>query len=171
MIKFTTTILRFAEQGEKTGWTYITIPADIAQQLKPGNKQSFRVKGKLDAHKIKAVALMPMGGGDFIMPINAAMRKAIGKKKGAMLAVQLEVDDEPLAINKDFLDCLNDEPPAIKYFYSLPKSHQNYISKWIENAKTEPTKTKRIAIAISALSRGMGFVEMLREQKAKKDAL
>ena len=38
MIKFTATILKFNEQGEKTGWTYIEIPADIAQQIKPNNK-------------------------------------------------------------------------------------------------------------------------------------
>ena len=171
MVKFITTILRFAEQGEKTGWTYIEIPADIAGQLKQDNKQSFRVKGKLDAHTIQGVALMPMGGGNFIMPLNAEMRKAIGKRKGAMLTAQLELDNAPLKINKDFLACMNDEPAAIKYFNSLPKSHQNYISKWIDSAKTDPTKTKRIAIAVSALSRNMGFVEMLREQKAKKDIL
>ena len=32
--------------GEKTGWSYIEIPAAIAQQLKPNYKKSFRVKGK-----------------------------------------------------------------------------------------------------------------------------
>ncbi|HYK43555.1 MAG TPA: YdeI/OmpD-associated family protein [Parafilimonas sp.] len=171
MVKFTTTILRFSEQGEKTGWTYIEIPADIAQKILPNNKRSFRVKGKIDAHTIKGVALMPMGGGNFIMPLNASMRKGIGKRKGATVTAQLELDDTPLAIDKDLMACMNDEPAAIKYFNSLPKSHQNYISNWIRSAKTEPTKTKRIAMAVSALSRNMGFVEMLREQKAKKDLL
>ncbi|HYJ64643.1 MAG TPA: DUF1905 domain-containing protein [Parafilimonas sp.] len=85
MVKFTTTILKFNEQGEKTGWTYIEIPADIAQQIKPNNKKSFRVKGKLDNYAIKSIALLPMGNGNFIMPLNAAMRKATGKRKGAML--------------------------------------------------------------------------------------
>ncbi len=83
MIKFSTTILKFDKQGEKTGWTYIIIPAKIVQQLKPKNKKSFRVKGKLDDFEINKVALMPMGEGDFIMAINAAMRKGIGKRKGA----------------------------------------------------------------------------------------
>jgi hypothetical protein len=32
MVEFTTTILQFAEQGEKTGWSYIEIPADTGQQ-------------------------------------------------------------------------------------------------------------------------------------------
>jgi hypothetical protein len=87
MIQFTTTILKMGQQGEKSGWTYINVPQDLALQLKPGNKKSFRVKGKLDAHAIKAVAILPMGDGNFILPLNAAMRKAIGKKQGAMLQV------------------------------------------------------------------------------------
>lgn len=81
MVNFVTSILKFDQQGEKSGWTYITIPAKIAEQLQPGNKKSFRVKGKLDDHAINGVALLPMGGGDFIMALNADLRKAIGKKK------------------------------------------------------------------------------------------
>jgi hypothetical protein len=75
MISFTTTILKFGQQGEKTGWTYILIPAELAGQLKPGHKKSFRVKGRLDQYPIKGVALLPMGEGDFIMALNAAHAK------------------------------------------------------------------------------------------------
>src|SRR3984893_7044240 len=94
MIQFIAPILQFAEQGEKSGWTYIEVPAALAQQLKPGNKKTFRVKGKLDQHIIKGIALLPMGGGDFIMALNATMRKAIGKRKGAVISVQLQTDDK-----------------------------------------------------------------------------
>ena len=87
MLQFNTILKQFNEQGEKTGWTYIEIPAKIAQQLKPGNKKSFRVKGRLDNYEIKGVALMPMGEGDFIMAVNATMRKGIGKRKGDKLKV------------------------------------------------------------------------------------
>ncbi|TAL59968.1 MAG: DUF1905 domain-containing protein, partial [Bacteroidetes bacterium] len=48
MVKFTTVILRFDKKGEKTGWTYIAIPANVARKVKNGNKRSFRVKGKLN---------------------------------------------------------------------------------------------------------------------------
>jgi len=169
MVKFTTTLLQFTEQGEKTGWTYIQIPEDIAQQIKPGNKKSFRVKGKLDNFKISGVALMPMGDGNFIMPFNATMRKGTGKRKGATITVLLEEDKAPLKLNEDFITCLNDDSAALKHFNSLPGSHRNYFSKWIDSAKTDETKAKRIAMALSALSRAMGFSEMMREQKAKKN--
>jgi hypothetical protein len=165
MVKYTTTILKFDKQGEKTGWTYIEVPADIAEKLKPGNKKSFRVKGKLDSFAIAGIALLPMGGGSFIMALNADMRKGIGKRYGAMLKVQLEEDKKGFVFNKDFMDCLTDEPTAIEFFKTLAGSHQKYFSKWIDSAKTEPTKTKRIAWAVSALAKKQGYPEMLRSHK------
>ncbi len=165
MVQFDTIIQRFDQQGEKTGWTYIGIPAKIAQKLKPGNKKSFRVKGKLDNYSITGVALIPMGEGDFIMAINAAMRKGISKRRGDKLRVQLEADEKLPELSADMLECLSDEPAANEYFNSLPYSHRLYFSRWVESAKTAPTKAKRIAMAVSALAKGWGFGEMLRANR------
>ena len=170
MIQFTTVLKQFAEQGEKTGWTYIEIPIDVAQKLKPNNKKSFRVKGKLDDFAIKSVALMPMGGGKFIMAVNATMRKGIGKRKGAMLKVQLEVDTKKIQLSKELMECLDDEPKALSYFKTLPPSHQHYFSKWIGDAKTEQTKTKRIVQAVTALAKSLNFGLMLRSLKENNDS-
>ncbi len=164
-VQFAATIQRFDSKGEKTGWTYIEIPIDIAQQLKPGNKKSFRVKGKLDEFKIEGIALIPMGGGVFIMPLNADLRKGIGKRKGAMLSVKLLVDEKGFVFNKDLINCLVDEPSAKQYFETLTGSHQRYFSKWIDSAKTEPTKIKRIAMVVNALAKKMGYPEMIRASK------
>jgi Domain of unknown function (DUF1905)/Bacteriocin-protection, YdeI or OmpD-Associated len=161
MIRFTTKILQFAEMGEKTGWTYIRIPAALAQQLLPGNKKSFRVKGRLDDHSIQKVALIPMGEGDFIMALNAAVRKAIRKQKGAALKVQLELDKAVIQPPKALLDCLADEPAALAYFKGLPKSHQNYFGNWIRAAKTDSTQTRRITCVVMAMVKQLTFAEML----------
>jgi hypothetical protein len=169
MVTFTTTLLQFDQQGEKTGWTYIEIPADIAQKIKPGNKKAFRVKGKLDNFAIKAVAVMPMGGGNFILAVNATMRKGIGKRKGAMVKVQLQEDKAEIPLNAELLDCLKDDPDAQAGFNKLTKGHQQYFSKWIESAKTEATKTKRLAQAMNALAKGWGYPEMMRAAKKEKD--
>ena len=171
MVKFKSTILKFNEMGEKTGWSYIEIPAHIAKKLKPGCKVSFRVKGKLDNFPIKQVSLLPMGEGNFIMPINAIIRKGIKKTKGATLNVQLEDDKSEFKLNPDFIACLEDEPEAMKFFKSQPGSHQKYFSKWIDSAKTDATKAKRIAMAVNALSRKLNYAEMLREDKAKRMAI
>jgi hypothetical protein len=165
MIKYSTTILKFGTKGEKTGWTYIEVPADIAQQIKPGSKKSFRVKGKFDNVPFEQIATIPMGGGDFIIPIKASLRKEIGKRHGAMLHIEMEEDTKPLQLDSDMMECLEDEPKALEYFNKLPKSHQNYYSKWIAGAKTDETKSKRIAQCITACSKGMHFGEMMRALK------
>ena len=167
MIQFVATIKRFGKQGEKTGWTYFEVPPDLAQQLKPGNRKEFKVKGKLDAHPVKRISLLPMGGGQFIFVLNAALRKAIGKKHGAKLKVQITVDKSEFVFNKDFIECLNDEPAAQKFFNQLTGSHQRYFSKWIDDAKTESTKVKRITMAINALAKKWGYPEMLRASQGK----
>lgn len=164
-VKFTATIHRFGRQGEKTGWTYFEVPPDLAQELKPGNKKEFKVKGKLDRHPVKRVSLLPMGGGKFIFVLNADIRKAIGKKQGAMLEVQLTEDKSEFVFNKDFMDCLQDDPAAHDFFKSLTGSHQRYFSKWIDSAKTEPTRVKRIAMSVNALAKKWGYGEMIRAQK------
>jgi hypothetical protein len=171
MLSFTTTIQKFNKQGEKTGWTYIVVPEKITKKLNPGVKKSYRVKGKLDDHTIEKTALIPMGKGDFIMPINATIRKATGKRFGATIKVQLELDESPILPPAELLECLQDEPEALKYFNSLPQGHRNYFTKWIDTAKTEPTKTKRIAMVVKTMVRKMDFGAMLREDRDERKAL
>jgi hypothetical protein len=165
MVEFTTTILRFGKQGEKTGWTYIVIPADIAQKLQPGNKKGFRTKGKLDSYSFSGKSLLPMGKGEFILTLDSKIRRAIGKRHGAMLNVKIEFDKSQYELNKTFLECLNDDSEALNFFNTLTKSHQNYFSKWIESAKTEETQAKRIAQSLNAFARKQGFPEMLQALK------
>jgi Domain of unknown function (DUF1905)/Bacteriocin-protection, YdeI or OmpD-Associated len=171
MLSFITTIKKFTNQGEKTGWTYIDVPEKIALQLKPGNKKSFRVKGKLDDFSIMGIALVPMGGGDFIMALNAAVRKGIGKRNGDKVKVQIAVDEKGYELPNDFIDCLKDEPAAYIFFNTLTQGHRNYFGKWIDSAKGEATKTKRIAVAVNALAKQMGYPEMIRAAKKEKDTL
>lgn len=164
---FTALLRRFDQKGEKTGWTYIEIPMDVSESLKPGQRTSFRVKGALDAFAIKLVALIPMGMADnsdsaFILPVNAAMRRGIHKEAGATVRVELDVDNDTMLISADLVACLDDDPAALEFFNTLPKGHQNYFSKWIEDAKTVETKTKRITQAVTGLAMGLGYGEMVR---------
>lgn len=169
MITFTAKIRKFDRQGEKTGWTYIEISSTQANKLNPGKKTGYRVRGTLDQHPIQRIALLPMGDGAFIMPLNAAMRKAIGKEKGDSLAVKLEVDGRTIPPSSDFMKCLRDDTRAMAYFKTLSGSHQRYFSKWIEEAKTVETKTKRITMAVIALGQAQGFPEMLRANRKARE--
>jgi hypothetical protein len=168
MITFSVRILKFERQGEKTGWSYIEISRKQAEQLNPGCRTSFRVKGQLDDHTIEKVAVIPVGEGNFILPFNATLRKATGKKAGDKIRVRLERDVRQLRLSSDFMSCLRDDPRAYAYFQTLPKSHQRYFSKWIEDAKTLATKTKRITMAVIALGAHQGYGEMIRSNKGMR---
>lgn len=174
MPTFTTVLKKFGEKGDKTRWTYIEIPTEVTDALKPGQKTTFRVKGALDDYPIKLVALLPLGQsvseeGVFMMPINATMRRGMNKdEEGTPVRVSLELDSDPIPQSADLLDCLNDDPVAKAHFDTLSKSHQNYFSNWIEEAKTSATKDDRIAKSIRGLSMGMNFGEMIRYFKKQQ---
>lgn len=166
MITYSTVILKFGENGDKTGWTYIEVPADIAEELNPGMRKSYRVSGRLDKYVLEGVALLPAGGGAFILALNAAIRKGIAKKEGAMLQVTLELSGA-YRQNEMMLACLEDVPEAMSFFRSLSVSHQNYYSKWIDSAKTQPTREKRVVTVVAALAKGQNYAEMIRASYKK----
>jgi hypothetical protein len=167
MIKFNATIERFQKMGEKTGWSYIKVSAAQASKLKPGYKVSFRIKGRIDTYEFEKLALIPMGKGDFILPINGTIRKATGKQHGDKISITMEADERKLTLSKDLMVCLADDPPALAFFKTLPGSHQLYFSKWIESAKTAQTKTKRIAMAVMGLAKKQNYPEMMRANKGR----
>jgi hypothetical protein len=162
MIEFKAIIRRFHQHGEKSGWTYIEIPVEVSDQINPGVKTAFRVKGKLNSYSYEWISTIPMGEGQFIIAINAEMRKGIRKQIGESLTVLMTLDNQEKPLSETFITCLEDEPAALDYFKSLPKGHQRYFSNWIESAKTDTTKTKRIAQAVNALAIKLGFSEMVR---------
>jgi uncharacterized protein YdeI (YjbR/CyaY-like superfamily) len=95
------------------------------------------------------------------------LRKQLGKRKGAEIILQITRDNnpDPVPMPEDFADCLEDEPVAMENFNKLPKSHQHYYIKWINSAKTEITRVRRMAQAIQALSLGSNYGEMIRTLK------
>ena len=168
MVEYNTIILKFKDQGEKTGWTYIEVPADVARQLKSG-KKTFRVKGFLDQYSFSGIALLPMGEGNFIMALNADIRKKIRKTEGAVLNVRLEADSEyMLSTPPEVIECLNDDPGSLEYYNSLTKSHQDYFIKWIESAKTEATRSNRIVQMVNAMAQRWDYGQMIRANRKIK---
>ncbi len=162
MIRFTTKILQFGEMGEKTGWTYIRIPAAVAEQVNAGKQKIFSGQRRLDGHCHRESGIDADGGGRFHHGAKASIRKSIRKQKGDSLRVELEVDKAVIKPPKDLMECLADEPEALAYFRTLPKSHQNYFGNWVREAKTEGTRTKRLASVVMAMMRRQNFGEMLR---------
>ncbi len=172
MIECKAVIFKFGPQGEKTGWFCITIPKDLAEKINPDVKKSFRIKGLIDDYKVEGKAILPMGNGDFILPLKADIRKAIRKSKGDAVTLKITIDRSPVTFNEDLMTCLAEEPEADSFFNALAVGHRKYFSNWIESAKTESTKTKRIASVVNAMINKMDFGQMIRAlSKEKKDLM
>ncbi|MFN0032977.1 MAG: YdeI/OmpD-associated family protein [Flavobacteriales bacterium] len=168
MEKLNCLLHKFNEQGEKTGWTYIVIPSETAQKLNPENKKSFRAKGTMDSHAFKQVALIPMGEGDYIIPINSSMRKALKKTYGDTLNMSIEADKSAFIISPDMMACLEEDQVALRHFQSLAGSHQKYFSKWVDSAKGLDTKATRINRVLFAMQNQMDYGSMVMYFQGKK---
>lgn len=169
MVTFEAEIERFSKMGEKTGWTFVTIPQDIANQIKPDCRKSFRVKGLLDELPVTGMSFIPMGEGDFILALNSSIRKQLKKEEGTKLHLQLEEDKTfKIEMPEDLELCLLEERHFLENFLSLPKSHQNYYINWLNTAKTEPTRIKRLTQIVIAMDKKQNFSEMMRSYKNDK---
>lgn len=167
MHSFQTTILKFANKGEKTGWTYVDIPPDIITKLKLKTKKEFRIKGLMDNVKFERLATYPIGEGNFIIAINAELRKKLGKKEGAMLSIKFDLDKSEALQSQELIDCLNEDPIALKQFNSQPLSHRNYFHRYVYTAKGADTRAGRIVNIINAMYKKQNFGEMIRSLKGK----
>jgi len=171
MVSFETEIAKFGNKSEKTGWSYIEIETSLAEKIKPGYRKAFRVKGKIDDVVIQGLALTPMGEGHFILALKAALRKQLKKEAGNKVHVILEEDvDFKIDIPDDLEICLSEEPVWLERFMALAQSHRHYFINWINQAKTEFTRTKRIALTVEAMEKQLDFGAMIRMDKARRNS-
>lgn len=167
MITLKAEIERFESFGDKTGWSYVFIPQDVAHQIKPDNRREVRVKGFIDDLAISGICMMPVKGDGFIIPLRKDIRKALRKEEGAEIFLQLEWHaDFKIEMPDDLEICLGQEDGILEHFLSMPKSHQNYFINWLNTAKTEPTRTKRLIMIVNAMFKNWDFGRMIRENKS-----
>ena len=170
MVYLKAEIERFDVNGEKTGWSYVFIPQDVADQIRPNSRIGFRVRGLIDGVTVNGMSVTPIKGEGFIIPFNKVLRKSLRKEKGATVELRLEFDaDFKIELPEDLEVCLDQEEGLLEYFLSLPKSHQNYFITWLNTAKTEPTRTKRIVMIVEAMYKKQDFGLMIRSNRAKND--
>lgn len=168
MLSFGSIIQKFANKGEKTGWTYVDVPPDILLKLKRKDKKEFRIKGVIDDVKFERLATYPIGDGNFIIAINAELRNKLGKKEGAMVSLKIELDKSEALQSQELIEALEEDKIAKKQFDSLLLSQRNYFHRYVYTAKGMDTKAGRIVNIINAMYKKQNFGEMIRSLKKEK---
>ena len=164
MFTFKATLNRYNSKGEKTGWTFVHIPGAIIDKLKLKDRRGFRIKGTMNGVKFERLSTYPSGNGEFIIAVNAQMRKKLMAHEGQQVVVHFELDNRKPEESKELLACLEDDKRAFAAFKKLVLSHRNYFHRYVNTAKTTPTKTKRILQVIDAMRKGWNYGEMVRGQ-------
>jgi NADPH-dependent ferric siderophore reductase len=140
---FQTTIL---QTGNNTG---IPVPAEIVEALGAGKKPLVVVTVNDYTYR-SVIATM---GGKFMISFSSAHRAASGLAGGDKVKVTLEVDTALRTVDvPENLKRALDAHPALKgIFEALSNSKKKWLVLPIEDAKTEETRAKRVAKAISML--------------------
>lgn len=162
MIKFTAILERFKSKGEKTGWTYAPLPDAVFIKLKRPDKKEFRIKGFIDDVAVEQLAVYPIGGGAFIIALNATLRKKLRKEAGDTVAFKITTDSSGALFSNELVEALKEDGVAWIAFQALKVSHQNYFHRHVATAKRADTKASRIIETILAMHKGMDYGEMIR---------
>lgn len=167
MVYLKVEIEKYESNGEKTGWSYAFIPQEISNQIKANERRSFRVKGFIDEIGVNGLSLIPVKEDGFILALNQTLRKGLKKEVGATIELKLVFDaDFKIEMPEDLELCLTQEEGLLSIFLAQPKSHRNYFINWLNSAKTETTRTKRLVMIVDAMAKKQDFGLMIRSSKS-----
>lgn len=144
---------------------YVDVPEEIVVALARRNGRGTRGKktGAPIGKYIPVIArvngrnsrttLVPAGGGRYRMQFNADLRKAACADVGNVVRIELSPDRESreIAVPADLRAALNLHPKARKAFEDSPPGLRRQMLKWMDAAKGESVRKRRIEIFIDRM--------------------
>ncbi len=137
------------------GGAYVLLPFD--PKIHFGKSSHVKVIATFDGEPYRG-SIANMGAGP-MMPILKAIRGKIGKQPGDRVEVTLRKDTEEriVVLPEDALKALRKYKEAESVYEKLSYTHRREYVTWIESAKKEETRIRRIE----------KFIEMLLEKTTK----
>ena len=146
--------MRFtAKLVRSEGWLCLYLPRAASRKL--GSRARVPVVGMINGFHIRTSAF-PVAGKTHMILVNKEMQKGACVGEGDSVAVAIMVDTKPrtVLVPADLKKAISRSAAANAAFDRLSYSHRKEYVRWIEEAKKEETRARRIAKAVTMLSAG-----------------
>jgi len=140
-------------QNAGGGGAFVEVPFDVEKAF--GSKRP-KIKANIEGVPYRGI-LTRMGTECHMLIILKGIREQIGKTFGDEIKISVELDSEPrvIEIPKDMLKELKKDKAAKAFFEKLSYTHQREYVTWIEEAKKEETRQRRVTKTIEMLKQGI----------------
>jgi hypothetical protein len=137
-------------EAARGGGAFVEIPAGALQALGGGSR--FRVTGSVAGVDF-ASSTLPLGGGRVCVGLHKATREAAGIAVGDRVRLELERDVRPRTVDVPpaLQEALAADPVARTAFGALSFSHRREYAEWIDEAKRDDTRERRVARTLERL--------------------
>jgi hypothetical protein len=95
-------------------------------------------------------------GGEFLVGLNREVRAGAGAEAGDTVEVALELDTKPreVEVPEALATALAGDPEARAAYEGMAFTHRKEYARWIEEAKRDETRERRVAQALEMLRAG-----------------
>lgn len=141
---------RFRAELKREGpGTYVEVPLDVPAVF---GRARPPVRGTINGSPLRST--IAKYGDGYFLGINREVRKAAGVAPGDTVDIELELDVKPRTVRvpKDLADALDDETRAA--FDRMSYTHRREYVEWINEAKREETRRRRVAKAVELIAEG-----------------
>lgn len=136
---------------EERGGHLVEIPLDVPELF---GQARAPVRVTVNGHPFRM--RVATYGGRYYLGFNRELREAAGIAEGDSLTLEVERDDAPreVEVPPDFAKAL-EEGGERESFDALSFTHRKEYVRWIEGAKRDETRRRRLAKAVELLRQGV----------------
>lgn len=153
-IRFSAPLLRPVTTAKAADWTFLTLPPEASDKLPSRGMTS--VEGTFNGVAFQAT-LEPDGKGGHWLKVDRKLREAAGAEVGDVISLEIApVAEEPEpTVPADLRKALAAAHPKARAVWAdiTPVARRDWI-QWIESAKQEKTRLKRIESGCDMLAKG-----------------
>ena len=132
-------------------FTFVAIPFSPHEVW--GTRPRYYVTGTINGIAVRGT--LGASGQDYFLRLGAAWIRDSGIEPGANVTVRLSLEGPQEGnLSPDIAKALSDNNKAMTFFASLPTFYRKNFIRWIESAKRDETRARRITEMIKLLEEG-----------------